>query len=192
MRAAAIVSLFAIGISASAQHSVEGRTATVKVYVIRNVDDRNLNIFWAQQIASHIFAEAGIHIKWQFGEPKRREQHMPIIVDLSSDTPDTLAPGSLAYAQVFEGVHIRVFWDRVQNTVSGASPLNTFLLAHVMAHEIAHMIEGMDRHSETGLMKARWSKKEIEEMCFRPLSLAPEDVELIHNSRPELWHSARR
>jgi hypothetical protein len=54
------------------------------------------------------------------------------------------------------------------------------------------MIEGMDRHSETGLMKAHWSKKEIEEMCFRPLSLAPEDVQLIHNSRPELWHSARR
>ena len=102
------------------------------------------------------------------------------MVDLTSNTPSTLAPGALAYAQVYEGVHIRVFWDRVQNAVRGASPLCTFLLAHVMAHEIVHVLECINRHSENGLMKASWTKEDIEGMCVHPLPLAAEDVQLIH------------
>ena len=180
MRATAVASLLAIGTSALAQSSAEEARATVKVYVLRNVSDRNLNVSWAENTASQIFAQAGVHIKWQLGEPRRGEQYMPIVIDLSSNTPKTLAPGALACAQVYEGVHIRVFWDRVQNTVRGANPLGTFLLAHVIAHEIAHVLERVDRHSETGLMKASWTKKEIEEMGAHPLSLAPEDVQLIH------------
>lgn len=181
MTATAIVSLLAIGTSALAENPAEDTRTTVKVYVVKNVSDHGLNVQWAESIASHIFAEAGVRIKWQLGEPRRREQLMPIIINLSSDTPETLAPGALAYAQVFEGVHIKVFWDRVQNTLNGGSRLHTFLLAHVMAHEIVHILEGVERHSETGLMKAHWTKKEIEEMSIRPLALASEDVQLIHN-----------
>jgi hypothetical protein len=170
--------LLATGTSAVADSPAEN--ATVKIYVIRNVSDLNLNISWAENIVSHILAGAEVRIKWQLGEPRRRERDGAIIIDVTSDTPKTLAPGALAYAQVFEGVHIKIFWDRVQNTINGGSRLRTFLLAHVMTHEIVHIIEGIDRHSETGLMKASWTKKEIEEMSVRPLSLAPEDVRLIH------------
>ena len=108
---------------------------------------------------------------------------MPIIIDITSDTPKMFAPGALAWAQVYEGVHISVFWDRIKNKVGGRDRLGTCLLAHVMAHEIAHIIEGVDRHSETGLMKAHWTNAEIEGMSVRLLSLAPEDVQLIHNGR---------
>lgn len=180
MRATAIASLLAIGISAPAESSAEEASATVKIYLLRNVDDRKINVSWAQGIASQIFAEAGVHIKWQLGEPRRGEQYMPIIINLTENTPKTLVPGALACSQVYEGVHIRVFWDRVQNTVRGADPLGAFLLAHVMAHEIAHVLERIKRHSETGLMKASWTQKEIEGMSVHPLSLAPEDVQLIH------------
>lgn len=180
MRATAIVGLLAIGALAPAEGSAEEASATVKVYVLRNVSDRKLNVSWAQNVASQIFAEAGVHIKWQLGEPRRGEQDMPIIIDLTENTPKTLVPAALACAQVYEGVHIRVFWDRVQNAVIGANPLGTFLLAHVMAHEITHVLERIKRHSETGLMKASWTKKEIEEMSVHPISLAPEDVQLIH------------
>ncbi len=153
----------------------------VKVYVLRDISDPTLNIFRAQTIASQIIAGAGVRIKWQLGAPRRSEREGAMIIDLTSDTPKTLAPGALAYSQVFEGVHIKVFWDRVQNTVNGGSRLRTSLLAHVMAHEIVHILEGINRHSETGLMKASWTRTEIEEMSVRSLSLAPEDIRLIHN-----------
>jgi hypothetical protein len=181
MRATAIVSLVAVGTSALAQEPAEDSGATVRVYVVNKVDDPSLNVLWAQKIASRIFAEAGVQIGWQLGAPRRDEHVMPIIIDLTSDTPKTLAPGALACAQVYEGVHIRVFWDRVQNTVSGANPLGTFLLAHVMAHEIVHILEGIEHHSQTGLMKARWTQMEIRGMSVHPFSLTPDDVQLIHN-----------
>lgn len=176
MRAIAVISLLAIATSSSAKDA----GAIVKIYVLRNVSDRNLNVSWAQNITSQIFAQAGVHIRWQLGEPRRAEQYAPIIIDVTADTPRTLAPGALACAQVYEGVHIRVFWDRLQNTVGGVGPLGTFLLAHVMAHEITHALERINRHSESGLMKASWTEREIQEMSVHSLSLAPEDVRLIH------------
>jgi hypothetical protein len=184
MRAAATVSLLVIGISTLGQSLPEDNV--VNVYLLEDVSDRGMNLLWAKSIASKIFAEAGVRIKWRIGEPRRGEQQIPILIKLTSDTPASLAPGSLAYAQVYEGVHIRVFCDRIQNTVRGANPLplgtstlSTFLLAHVMAHEIAHILEGINRHSNTGLMKPSWTKREIEEMSISSLSLAPEDVQLV-------------
>lgn len=179
MKTAAMMMLLATGTPDWAQGARDGAT-TLSVYVLRDVDDRKLNVSWAQTIASQIFAEAGVNIKWKMGEPTRGKSETPIVIDITSNTPKTLAPGALACAQVFEGVHIRVFWDRVQNTVSGANPLGTFLLAHIMAHEITHILQGINRHSETGVMKASWTQTEIEQMATKPLSLAPEDVELIH------------
>lgn len=179
MRGAVTASLLVIAISALAESQAEDARTTVKVYVVKNMSDRGLNVQWAESIASHILAEAGVRIKWEVGEPRRRGQLMPIIINLSSDTPETLAPRALAFAQVYEGVHIGVFCDRIKTTVSGSDRLRTFLLAHVMAHEIAHIIEGVNRHSESGLMKAHWTRTEIEEMSVKSLSLAPEDVRLI-------------
>lgn len=91
-----------------------------------------------------------------------------------------LAIGASALAESsYEGVHIRVFWDRVKNSSGGANRLSALLLAHVMAHEIVHILEGVNRHSKTGLMEAHWTPMEIEGMSAHPLSLAPEDVQLI-------------
>jgi hypothetical protein len=54
------------------------------------------------------------------------------------------------------------------------------LLAHVLAHEITHVLQGGDRHSETGIMQAHWTAKEIGRMASNPLSFTPEDIELIN------------
>ena len=183
--ATAIASLLAIGTSALAESSTQQTRTTVKVNVLGNISDHGLNVLWAESIASKILAEAGVRIRWQLGEPKRGEQQVPIIIDLSSKTPETLAPGTLAYAQVYEGVHIRVFWDSVQSQVRGTNGLGAFLLGHVMAHEITHILQGINRHSQTGLMKARWTETEIQQMSVRPLSLAPEDVQFIHAGLPK-------
>ena len=56
------------------------------------------------------------------------------------------------------------------------------LLGHVLAHEIAHVLEGIARHSATGLMKARWSEDDFQQMLVRPLPLASGDIRLIRRS----------
>jgi hypothetical protein len=53
------------------------------------------------------------------------------------------------------------------------------VLAHVMVHEITHILQGVSRHSESGIMKARWTNNDYQEMMFQPLPFAPEDVKLV-------------
>jgi hypothetical protein len=54
------------------------------------------------------------------------------------------------------------------------------LLAHVMAHEIAHVLQGISRHSTSGLMKAHWDKTDMRDLSWKPMPFAEEDIVLIY------------
>jgi hypothetical protein len=77
----------------------------------------------------------------------------------------------------YEQTHIVVFYDRV---VAAAHPIGvSSLLGHVLAHEIVHILQGLDRHSSTGVMKEKWDYRDYVEMQRRPLSFTNEDLQLI-------------
>jgi hypothetical protein len=48
-----------------------------------------------------------------------------------------------------------------------------------MAHEITHVVQGIARHSQAGVMKAYWNVHDIWQMVYKPLPFAPEDIDLI-------------
>jgi hypothetical protein len=48
-----------------------------------------------------------------------------------------------------------------------------------MAHEIAHVLEGVSRHSEEGIMKGYWQQRDYRQMKSGTLPFDPTDVELI-------------
>ena len=54
-----------------------------------------------------------------------------------------------------------------------------YLLAHVLVHEIGHILQGIDRHSGSGVMKARWSSADYHEMARLHFGFTQEDIELI-------------
>jgi hypothetical protein len=127
----------------------------------------------AEDVASKLFAEAGVRIKWCYGHPARDT----ISIEFSERTPSDFRPGSMAFALPYEGVHITVFFDRIsKSTVAGLVPT---VLGHVLAHEITHVIQRIDRHSETGVMKAYWTNSDLDKMVSRRLFFTAEDVELI-------------
>jgi hypothetical protein len=128
----------------------------------------------AKAVASDIFAGIGVEILWQ---SPRQCPAEAILITLSNDEPASLLPGSLAYAMPFEGTHIVVFYDRVKNRPGSVS----CLLGHVIAHEVAHILQGLKRHSESGIMKAQWIGADYQEMTWKPLQFTDEDVMLIHH-----------
>jgi len=74
--------------------------------------------------------------------------------------------------------HIVIFYDRVQQA---AHPdLIPCLLAHVLVHEITHILQGFSRHSDQGVMKASWDGSDYSAMAWKPLAFAREDIDLIH------------
>jgi hypothetical protein len=126
----------------------------------------------AEGLAGKMFAKAGVRINWRVGRPNGDA----ITVGMS-DVPSAYHPGALAFAQPYQGVRITVFYDRIHK---GFAPdVVPVLLAHVLVHEITHIIQGTDRHSETGVMKAHWTTADYTEMRARPLSFTDWDIELI-------------
>jgi len=41
-------------------------------------------------------------------------------------------------------------------------------------------MQGVARHSESGILKANWSRQDFQAMVFHKLAFTPLDVELIH------------
>jgi len=146
--------------------------------------------YLAQREASKIFSEVTVQIAWRDG---RACQSSDVIhIHLSNQTPPALRPGALAYARLDQDNYIEVFYDRAANAVAAA--LLPRLLAHVLVHEITHNLQGVARHSETGIMKAHYTTDDYRQMSIRHLTFAPEDVTLIQQAmanRSERLEAAR-
>jgi len=172
MQIVAIAALtVAVGMTARAERNVT-------VYANNDLDTRGV-LNQAQLMATKMFAEAGVRLDWRTGHPSgaQPEREPAIVVRLAENTPAGYRPAALALAKVYEGVHITVFWDRVERLSRFAPP--NFVLAHVLVHEITHILQGIDRHSESGVMKARWTPEDYYAMASKPLPFTSQDVELI-------------
>ena len=171
MKISTMMILAVVGTMAQAQ--------TITVYIRRDVNDPNLRTLIAKGIASGMFAKAGVRIDWRTDPPQPQQIESAIVINVVSNAPGTLRPGALASAQVFEGVHIGIFWDRVQERAGGDPLLTNKLLAHVMVHEITHLLQGQERHSVEGVMKAQWTPGDIAHMIWKPMPFEHADIELI-------------
>jgi hypothetical protein len=130
----------------------------------------------ARELASEMFAGIGVAIEWRLG--LRGCPAQAILISLSYDTPAYLKPGALAYALPYDGSRVRVFYDRIaQNPCQRLVPI---VLAHVLVHEVTHIVEGICRHSDKGIMKAHWNENDNQQMAWKPLAFAAEDVDLIY------------
>ena len=166
----------ATSLSASAKDKVNNAKAdsgrSVTVYYNNGVVDSSVGAS-SRALAAKMFANVGVNLHWQCGSPSKPEANS-IVVEFVDGTPAAFKPGAMAYALPYEGVHIRVMWDRIQSRQNSRE-----VLAHVMVHEITHILQGEARHSATGIMKANWSKEDMFAMASKPLSFTDEDVELI-------------
>ncbi|MEO8052749.1 MAG: hypothetical protein ABI833_20255 [Acidobacteriota bacterium] len=129
--------------------------------------------------ASKLLRSAGVTLEWHTNSRTCLGQgDQVMIVSLSTDTPKTFHPGALAYALPYEGVHIQVFYDRIAQSTPELLP---HLLALVVVHEVTHILQGIDRHSSSGIMKAQWSTYDFTLMKRDQLRFTDSDVDLIHN-----------
>ena len=151
----------------------EARTVTVCV----DPDNELLTARASEGIASQIFAEIGVTIQWY--RLRQCPSKSAILVSFSTQTPaEQLPPLALANAFPYEGAHIVVFFDRVKDRVEPALVIQ--LLAYVMVHEITHMLQEVNSHSETGIMKARWDSDDYFKMGRRSLRFTGSDIAKVY------------
>lgn len=138
-----------------------------------------------------MFREIGVNVRIRYGIPSRDPASgcgAPMVLKL--EHADGRA-GAFAYAEPYKksGTCVHVFIDRVILSLSGEPTFSNALLAHVMAHEITHVLERINRHSNEGLMKGEWSQQDHARMKRHPLPFAPEDVQLIRQGLA--WRAAQ-
>ena len=129
----------------------------------------------AKALAGRMFAKIGISLEWGKGEPTGESSQPYVCIDLVTGTAESRMPGALAYALPYEGSHITVFFDRIEKMPDPGT-----VLAHVIVHEITHLLPGISRHSDTGVMKARWTGRDFGGMRVAPLPFTRVDVDLIY------------
>ena len=176
----AVMLAFAVtaGVSAKPRQSEESPRLKVRVFVDNNAVQPSV-LHLAEGIADVMFATAGVRIEWRGHSPEGGPPRGGgLAIGLASNTPEHLLPGALGFARVYEGVHIDVFCDRLDRLAPG-SKMAVPLLAHVLVHEITHMIQGIDRHSDSGVMKSCWTASDYAEMMSTPLPFTPQDIRLI-------------
>ena len=177
MKIAMATACMLAGVAVAAAAAKSGPEAHWKVAVcVERVpgDPGNPAIENAGMMATTMFSRIGVNLEWHDSGACPSEA---IRISLSDATPKDLHPGALAYATPYGDAHIVVFRDRIRTNVR--PQVVPALTAHVVVHEITHILQGFSRHSSSGLMKAHWSPHDQETMAVMPLPFTAEDIDLI-------------
>jgi hypothetical protein len=180
-----------VGMSARAEQADQKVEQEVNVYLQNDASVPSPVLSQARALAAKMFADVGVRIDWRRGQQAEsqllEEGAITVHVTTSFDVrhglrrgyaPEELKPNSGAFAFPNEGIHITVLYDRLawSEKMPGFAHV---LLAHVLVHEITHMLQGICRHSTAGIMKANWTLDDYYDMQAKTIPFASEDVELI-------------
>jgi hypothetical protein len=111
---------------------------------------------------------------WKKGDAELR-------IEVAEGTPADLLPGALGMAFPYAGCGrgVQIFADRVRWSAGTRAGAEAALLGYVMAHEIAHVLQGVDRHSDTGVMKAHWTPGDRDAILDGRLEFEEHDAYLM-------------
>ena len=153
----------------------------------------------AEKQAARIFARLGLSLVWTT---------CPVDTGRDKSAPQCTAPLSPAHlvvralprnmserlpynAETFGisllgrngvGYYAYVFCDRVQELVNSSHMNPGTVLGYVMAHEIGHLLLGVNSHAPEGIMKARWSDVELRGLATGNLRFSRGQAEQIHQN----------
>jgi hypothetical protein len=172
-------------VAAAAAGALRAEEAIVEVFLpaVSGMDVAFLN---ARATVSKIYSEIGVRVIWRTAAQRtngcsKTPLHRKIVVAFATASPREVTEMALAYSNPYatEGPCVTLLMDRLRGLVRVNPQSSGFLLGHVLAHEMGHVLQEIARHAEAGVMKARWSTGEIREMPRNPLQILPFDAALI-------------
>jgi hypothetical protein len=128
----------------------------------------------AEVTASRIFRQAGLLVTWLTCAPSLEttpeslagtETEFPSHLEVRIvSQPKNASPSTFGVSYLGAdgtGCYSDVFFTRIVKLHSISRQDIGAILGHVMAHEIAHLLLGMNSHSPFGIMRAQWQKEEL-------------------------------
>ena len=126
-------------------------------------------------VVSSIFERIGVQIHWREGEPGPDSFEIRVV----QHAPPAISAEAMASTLIAGGA-ITVYEDRVRQRIGRVHPgAAKIALAYVFAHELAHAMQRIGRHSDSGILKAHWTNDDFTAMLFNKLVFNEFDAALI-------------
>ena len=130
----------------------------------------------AERTARAIFRQAGLDIEIvncrvpaketqtdSFCRTTEYPKHLHLTIAFRSKNLNRRTLGVAYLGEDGRGCYSDVFFEPAEDLHEHSDVELGTLLGHVLAHEIAHLLLGANSHSETGIMRAHWDNKDLDE-----------------------------
>jgi hypothetical protein len=123
-------------------------------------------IHYGQPVASAILKQVAVQLHWSCADKQA------IQIQFVRETPRNIGKDTLAMAlpHAKDCLRIIVFYERVGLFFDGDPKVSGRFLGHVLAHEIGHVLTDSAVHSKEGLMRAHWTRTDVQNMRVRLLT----------------------
>ena len=134
----------------------------------------------ARDIAESIYGEAGVTLLWKehaASSPGAMEFFVRIVpraLNLPGEDFGIAFVGSDG-----RGIQADIFYSGIDRMAKNSSVNPAEIMGHVMAHELGHLLLGLNSHSNLGIMQARWSDQQLRQMSMGLLKFDKRQSEKI-------------
>jgi len=134
----------------------------------------------AKETASRIYRDAGVSIVWKnHSDPATGATELFIrIVRRSLNLPGDDF-GIAFVGGDGRGVQADIFYSGIEQLTNNTSANPAQVMGHVMAHELGHLLLGMNSHSNLGIMQAHWTDQQLRMMSKGILKFDKRQAEAI-------------
>ncbi len=157
---------------------------TVRVYTYGTV--ARPKVERAEQEAGRVFRRAGVEIAWtdcRLAAPTCEDSPSlgAIVLRVLERQPPGESAGVLGYA--VSGPFATVYALEAGMMADAAGAERSVILGITIAHEIGHVLLGPDSHSDSGIMKAPWRKKDLLAAAQHALAFTPSEAQRLRADR---------
>lgn len=154
--------------------SLPQESPTVAISVFNDAGISSMILTQAEEIASRVFEESRIHVEWVNCSPVEETlghelacpmaafpDHLHVHIVRRSRNMKASVLGVSFLSPEGSGCQADVFYEGIERMYRESLVHTTVILGHVMAHEIGHLLLGINSHSTRGIMRAHWGMEDL-------------------------------
>jgi hypothetical protein len=161
---------------------------TVQLLIVNDANVPADVLSAAKHEAVDIFARAGIAIVWHDEAPDAPAAYrfavkiVPNALSHLNAKPHVMG-AALRDTHGAIGTIVYAFFGRIHDFARVKRVSGGTMLAHVIAHEVGHLLLPKGSHSERGLMRGTWDRAQVENAVRGELTFTPEEIRTIAKVR---------
>jgi hypothetical protein len=148
----------------------------LRVSVFNDANVTEIKLLQAEAVASRVFARSGVLVEWinchrqnetkeeqaECAEANLRHLQIRILFKSLNRKQSTQSTFGISYLDGDgTGGYADVFYAGLADVEEAGRPGSAMFLGVVMAHELGHLLLGINAHSSTGIMRPVWNDDDL-------------------------------